>query len=77
MQKPDSNFFVFPDLKIDDIAFTEFLLKNYGVQVVPGSTFGPDGKNHIRINCGTSEKRLEDAFERIMKAIDEFNNVKK
>ena len=77
LQKPDSNFFIFPNLKVDDIAFTEFLLKNYGVQVVPGSTFGPDGKNHIRINCGTSEKRLEDAFERIMKALDEFNNVKK
>ena len=63
---PTSCFFVYPDLGTDDIEFVPRLLKNQGVQVVEGSHFGPAGRNHIRINCGTSEERLVEGINRIL-----------
>lgn len=66
--EPEGLFFVFPELNIDDIAFTKYMLNNYGVEVVSGSGFGPAGRGHIRINCATSIERLDEGLERILKA---------
>jgi aspartate/methionine/tyrosine aminotransferase len=64
--KPEGSFFIFPKFEeINDEKFTESLLKEKGVQVVPGSRFGPMGKSHLRINCATSEERLEKGLSRI------------
>lgn len=49
--------------KCNDIAFSEFLLEQAGVAVVPGSAFGSDG--YIRLSFATSMKNLETALERI------------
>lgn len=65
-RKPTSCFFVYPDLKTDDVEFVPRLLNNQGVQIVEGSKFGPAGKNHVRINCGTSEERMTEGIERIL-----------
>ncbi|MDH5401747.1 MAG: pyridoxal phosphate-dependent aminotransferase [Candidatus Heimdallarchaeota archaeon] len=67
---PDSCFFVFPNIETDDIVFSEELLLHKGVQVIPGSSFGPMGQNHLRINCATSTEILEEGLSRI---IDHLN----
>jgi aspartate aminotransferase len=52
----------------NDLEFSEVLLNNVGVAVVPGSAFGLDG--HMRISYATAIKVLEDALGRIKKAIE-------
>lgn len=71
--KPNGTFFVFPNLKVDDVKFTENLLQHHGVQVVEGSKFGPMGKKHVRINCATSEARLAEALNRIQNELERSN----
>lgn len=64
--KPEGSFFIFPKFEgINDEKFADSLLKEKGVQVVPGSRFGPMGESHLRINCATSEERLEEGLSRI------------
>ena len=51
----------------DDNEFAEYLLIQGGVAVVPGSGFG--APNHIRISFATSMEMLQDALQRIAKAL--------
>jgi aspartate aminotransferase len=51
----------------DDIAFSEYLLVEAGVAVVPGSAFGSEG--YIRLSFATSMSNLQKALERMHKAI--------
>ncbi len=50
------------DLK-DDVAFSEHLLEEAGVAVVPGSAFGAPG--HVRLSYATSLDALREAIDRI------------
>ena len=50
-----------------DIAFSEYLLVEAGVAVVPGSAFGSEG--YIRLSFATSMANLEQALQRIAKAL--------
>ncbi len=50
-----------------DAAFTEYLLEQAGVAVVPGSAFGSEG--YIRLSFATSMDNLEQAIARISKAL--------
>ncbi len=69
---PDSTFFVFPDLGIDDVKFAEDLLIKKAVQVVPGSYFGPMAAGHVRINCATSVDRLKEGLDRLIELWKEY-----
>jgi len=74
-------FYAFPDARkaiatlhqkgiikaANDIAFSEYLLVEAGVAVVPGSAFGSEG--YIRLSFATSMENLKSALERIAKAI--------
>jgi aspartate aminotransferase len=51
----------------DDNAFAEYLLVEAGVAVVPGSGFGAPG--HMRISFACSMQTLEDALNRIRRAL--------
>lgn len=51
-----------------DMAFSEYLLETVGVAVVPGSAFGAEG--YFRISFATSMKNLEEALNRIQKAVE-------
>jgi aspartate aminotransferase len=51
----------------DDLGFSEYLIEEAGVALVPGSAFGTPG--HIRISIATSMANLQKAMERIKKAI--------
>jgi aspartate aminotransferase len=77
--EPEGAFYIFPDVSAhfgrvwggraiggsDD--FSEFLLEESRVAVVPGSAFGDDSS--IRISFASSDERLADALERIGAAL--------
>jgi len=54
----------------DDLAFSEFLLKEAEVSVVPGSGFGMPG--YVRLSFATSMQNLQNAFDRIAKAVEKL-----
>jgi len=74
-------FYAFPDARqaiaalhkkgilkqANDIAFSEYLLVEAGVAVVPGSAFGSEG--YVRLSFATSMDNLKKALERIAKAL--------
>jgi len=76
---PQGAFYVFPrvsdlygrsfnDKLINSSAtFTEYLLSEAGVAVVPGGEFGDD--NHIRLSYATSMQNIETGIARIKKAV--------
>jgi aspartate aminotransferase len=72
----DGTFYVFPNVekliaRLDginnDLEFSDYLIEKAGVALVPGSAFGTEG--HIRISIATSMANLQNALERIKKAI--------
>lgn len=50
-----------------DVALSEYLLEQGGVAVVPGSAFGAEG--YMRLSFATSMQNLQQAIERIGKAL--------
>ena len=68
-------FYLFPNINgaieslgmNDDLEFSEYLLENAGVAVVPGTAFG--AKGYIRISYATSMVALEKAISRIKKVL--------
>lgn len=76
---PMGAFYVFPSVgglagkrwsrgEIDgSIAFTEFLLEEAKVAVVPGIAFGKE--NHLRISYATSMENIEEGMDRIERAV--------
>ena len=61
--EPDGAFYLFPRVGDGD-AVAEKLGKA-GVIVVPGSAFGPGGKEHIRISYAAARSQLEEALRRM------------
>ncbi len=71
---PLGAFYAFPDVsgcfrpgRESSVAFSEFLLSEAGVAVVPGSAFGAD--RHIRISFACSRATLESALSRIAQTL--------
>jgi len=76
--KADGTFYSFPDVSAvikrlegvnDDVELAEYLLREAGVALVPGSAFGAPG--HLRLSFATSMKVLEDALGRLQRALAE------
>ena len=51
----------------DDVAFCRRLRELTGLWITPGSTYGQEGKGHVRINLATQRKRVEDGMKRLSK----------
>jgi len=72
---PDGAFYIFPDVSAffgrgsvrDSQTFTNYLLDEARVAVIPGSAFGSD--DHIRISYATSMERLREGVRRIESAL--------
>lgn len=75
--KPEGAFYLFFDvssLGMTGLEFSKGLLKNYHVTSMPGSIYGKDYKNYVRIAYTCSYEDLENG----MQCIAEFvNNIKK
>jgi aminotransferase len=66
--EPRGAFYAFPRIRSTGLsadAFTERLLTEERVAVVPGDAFGPSGAGHVRMCYATSYERLEEALRRI------------
>jgi aminotransferase len=49
----------------DSYSFTEALLTEAHVAVVPGADFGGCGNNHIRISFACAQKQIDDGMTRL------------
>jgi len=71
--EPRGAFYVFPRITstgLSDDEFTERLLVEEKVAVVPGSAFGPSGAGHVRACYATSYEQLEEALRRIERFVE-------
>jgi aminotransferase len=66
--EPRGAFYAFPDVSgtgLDCVTFSERLLAEERVAVVPGNAFGPGGEGHVRCCYASSYDQIERALERI------------
>lgn len=75
--EPRGAFYCFPDVSstgMTDEAFSERLLFEERVAVVPGSAFGRSGAGHVRACYATSLDQIEEALRRIKRFTDRSRN---
>ena len=66
--EPRGAFYAFPDISVtglDSVTFSERLLSEERVAVVPGSAFGQCGEGYVRACYASSYEQIERALERI------------
>lgn len=66
--EPRGAFYAFPDIRItgmDSVTFSELLLTEERVAVVPGSAFGDCGEGHVRACYASGYEAIERALERM------------
>lgn len=74
-QRPQATPFLFPQiagLGMSSEETARFLLEEAGVVVQPGRQFGQAGEGFIRLNIATSWEVLQEALERIQKAVSQL-----
>lgn len=66
---PKGTYYFFVKLKKreDDVSFAKEILKDAGVAVVPGSTFGDAGRGYLRLSFAAKEGEIDEAFDRLEK----------
>jgi aminotransferase len=70
--EPKGAFYVFPNIsyyKMKSLEFSEWLLKNAKVAVVPGTEFGRMGEGFIRCSYATAYPKIEKAMNNIERAV--------
>lgn len=70
--EPQGAFYAFPKIpavKKTALAFSEWLLKEAKVAVVPGTEFGRHGEGFIRLSYATSYRKIRIAMDRIEHAV--------
>ena len=70
--EPKGAFYAFPSIRPTGLTseeFSERLLYEEHVAVVPGSAFGPSGEGHVRATLATSYEDLEEALVRIRRFV--------
>ncbi len=66
--EPRGAFYAFPDVTVtglDSVTFSELLLQEERVAVVPGSAFGAHGEGYVRACYASGYEQIERALERI------------
>jgi len=70
--KPLGAFYIMPSTKkfnINGTKFSQNIMKEYAVAIVPGSIFGSFSDDMIRISYATELRKLEEAMDRIEKFV--------
>jgi len=70
---PQGAFYVFPSIRCTGLRseeFTEQLLWEERVAVVPGNVFGNSGEGHVRLSYATSLAKIDEALHRIERFVD-------
>ena len=71
--EPRGAFYAFPQISSTGLSsdeFTERLLREERVAVVPGNAFGPSGEGHVRMCYATAYEKIEEALVRIERFVD-------
>ena len=71
--EPRGAFYAFPQISSTGLSsdeFTERLLREEQVAVVPGNAFGPSGEGHVRMCYATAYEKIEEALVRIERFVD-------
>jgi aspartate/methionine/tyrosine aminotransferase len=72
-KKPKGAFYVFPNTEgtgMDCRKLSDHLLYNAGVAVLPGTSFGKFGEDHLRLSFANSVENIKKAMERIARAVE-------
>jgi aspartate aminotransferase len=70
--KPAGAFYVFPKVKqipLSSEALADYLMKEAGVSLLPGTAFGKQGEGYLRLSYANSLDNISEALERIRSAI--------
>jgi aspartate/methionine/tyrosine aminotransferase len=70
--RPRGAFYVFPSIKkfgLSSKQFSDYLLKEARVAVVPGDAFGPSGEGYVRMAYCLSCEEIEKGMESVTKAL--------
>lgn len=77
---PQGSYFAWIDfsgLGISNEEFQRYLIDIGGVAIMPGLTYGEEGRYFLRLNVGCSIKKVEDGLQRIEKTVKYIINIKK
>ena len=72
---PKGTFYAFPSVNstgLNEIDFSHRLLDDQKVAVVPGTAFGENGKNFVRVSFSSSYEQLIEAVDRIEQFVNTF-----
>lgn len=72
---PQGAFYVFPSIRVTGLhpeEFTERLLWEERVAVVPGNVFGASGEGHVRLSYATALPKIEEALQRIERFVRRY-----
>jgi aminotransferase len=73
--EPRGAFYAFPSVEstgLSDEEFSERLLMEEKVAVIPGSAFGKSGKGHVRASYATSLPNIEEALNRVERFLNKL-----
>lgn len=73
--KPKGAFYIFPDISstgLSDEEFCDKLIHEEHVAVVPGSCFGKQGLDHVRISYASSRENLKEAMRRMARFVAKY-----
>jgi aminotransferase len=76
--EPKGAFYAFPSITCTGMSsedFSENLLKEEKVAVVPGSAFGQGGEGYVRCCYATSMADIEEALERIGRFVRKYRKM--
>ncbi|WP_312153569.1 MalY/PatB family protein [Lelliottia nimipressuralis] len=71
-QPPEATYLAWIDLSalgIDDKALQNVLIEQQKVAIMPGYTYGVEGKGYVRLNAGCPRSKLEQGVERLIAGI--------
>lgn len=77
---PQGSYFAWIDfsgLGISNEELQRDLIDIGGVAIMPGLTYGEEGRYFLRLNVGCSIKKVEDGLQRIEKTVKHIINIKK
>jgi len=75
-QVPESTYLAWIDispLNIDDNALQQRLIHQEKVAIMPGYTYGDEGRGYIRFNVGCSRSKLAEGLDRFIRAVKSFD----
>jgi len=74
--RPEGTFYAFPDFSAFGLTSWElarYLVREYGVALVPGSIFGRNGEHFLRLSFAAGEDELRRGIERIRAGVAALN----